>query len=121
MSRITTLRASLSCARAAIRRACSMGVKRLSVYRARVIQPVGPDDAGNLGRNIYTDVGAGCEPGAQLARGDRRRLDLEEEHALGAFELREHLVEALLREARPRRDRQPGSLEHLVGIAPRRK
>ena len=36
------------------------------------------------------DVGAGRQPCAQVARGDRCRLDLEEQHALGPLELREH-------------------------------
>src|SRR5476649_2884204 len=97
MSKITTLRASLSCARAAMRRACSMGVKRASVYRARVIQPVRPDDAGDLGRDVGGHVGAGREPGAKLARGDGNRGDLEEQHALGLLELGQHLVEPVAR------------------------
>src|SRR3954463_7533088 len=117
MSRMTTSRPSLSWAMAAIRRACSSGLKRLSVYPGRVVvKPLAADDLRNRGRDVGLD-----EPLAQLAGGDRGRLDVEEQDALGVVELRQHRLELLAREPGPRRDGEQRQLQHVLRLLPRRE
>src|SRR6478672_2836287 len=119
MSRMTTSRPSLSVAMAAIRRACS---KRLDWLRgfpgARLVKAGAADELRNRGRNLGTHVLTVLEAAAQVTRGDRRRLDLEERDALGMGKLREHRVEALLWKTGPRRDGEPDTAEHLLRLLP---
>src|SRR6266567_3118008 len=119
MSRMTASRASLSWTSAAIRRACSSGLKRFRVYPCScLVKPFGPDDVRGRGRQLRADVLARHEPGAEIAGGDRRRLDLEEENALGPAEAPEHLLEPLAREARTSCDRDARQLEDVIGRLP---
>src|SRR2546430_15393945 len=60
----------------------------------------------------------GLEPGPQLPRRDRERLDLEEEHPFGPLEPLQHRLEPLARVAGPRRDAQPRPAPHLVRLLP---
>src|SRR5438045_8400378 len=125
MSRMTTSSASFSRARAAMRRACSRDVRVESdPWR------VGPAECSPASRTVKTPLLeepadrrgdeaverlAGGGAGADVARCLRLRLDLEEEDALGAVQLREHGVERLAGAARPGGHGEARALEHLVG------
>ena len=79
----------------------------------RVVQALALDDRGDGGRNVVRD-----EPPAEHARG-LRPVELEEEHALGSGDPREHRLEALARMAGACRHREPREPQHLVGLLPR--
>src|SRR5476649_2094629 len=67
MSRMTTSRASFSWASAAIRRASSIGLKRLELYRASgPIQRLRFDQLGDSGRHVL-DALAGREESPQVS------------------------------------------------------
>src|SRR5436305_207042 len=88
MSRMTTSRASFSWASAAIRRACSMGLKRPELYRdSSPIQRFRADQLGDRGRQVARRAVACREAAAELARGNGRGLDLEERDTTGRLEL----------------------------------
>src|SRR5947199_9212925 len=104
MSRMRTSSASVSWARAAMRRACSSESKlRLSV------EMVLADE----GRDVRRDEAVGRLAGPNRRRRRAVRLDFEEMDTLRALQLREHGIEALAREAGPRPDGELGQLEHL--------
>ena len=115
MSRMVTSVASLSWARPAMRCACSSGVsgspapgRRTSrVARGSTTVAVEPkllDQTGDGRRDQAVDRLAAGDAGAQVAGRDRDRLELEERDAVGAGEPGAHLVEPVVRDARPGRD-----------------
>src|SRR5258708_5903623 len=113
-----------------MRRACSSDVSRfrllgtagtaasLAAPGGRSIEPEPLDLAGDRGWDETVDRPVTRDAGPDVARGDVDRLDLEEADAVGASELGKHVLEALPRVARARRDTEPRQLEHAVGILP---
>ena len=78
-----------------MRRACSVDVKRSQcTARAAAVEALALDQPPDRRRHELADVLAAVEPRAQVARRDRERLELEEEHALGRREPREHRLGA---------------------------
>ena len=79
-----------------------------------------PSDLGLDGRRDEAgDRVAGREALADVGRRDGQRLDLEERDPLGAFEPREHVVEARAVDARTGRDAEACKLEHPLRLLPR--
>src|SRR2546425_5522465 len=109
-----TSRPSLSWTSAAMRRACSSGVKQAKCSRllGRIEAPRA-DGFADRRRYFVADVLAEREACAEIARGHRRRIDLEEEHAFRVLEVLQHCLKGLAREAGPRRDREPREAQHL--------
>src|SRR5918994_6260886 len=129
MSRITTSRASLSCAMPAMRRACSSGVSRSSLLIVWFASsssgvsvagtPVEPsarylrlDRRWNQPRQRL----AAARAGAQVAGRDRRRVDLEEDDTPLVLGRHRGRIDAA-----PRRDTELDELEHAVGLLPGRE
>src|SRR5436305_909177 len=115
MSRMTTSSASFPWARAPMRRARSSDVKRpkCSPESAR-IEVAFPDQGPDGRRDELVDGAAGPD-----SRGrDGTRVDVEEADALGPGKAREHRLEPLPREARPRPDAELGELENRVRLGP---
>src|SRR6266540_1109988 len=128
MSRITTSCASFSWARPAMRRACSSDVSvasdpfrgARSVAGSLVVE-VEPERMNQLcdrRRDESVDRLSRGNPVANLARGDRQRLDLEQLDAVGPGELRQHRVEAIVGIARTRRDSKPSTGDNALRILP---
>jgi hypothetical protein len=67
---------------------------------------------------VFLTCSAGLCQAPDIPRGGRIRLDVEEDHPLGLVELLEHGIEPLPRKAGPRRNREPGVLEHRVRLLP---
>src|SRR6266540_3455382 len=123
MSRMTTSLASLDWARLAMRRACSSGFSRFGLPRRiaaslAVVQAGVGDRMLDRRRDEAFDRLAPSDPLAHLAGGDIHRLDLEEDDAVRSCEPCEHGFELSARIARPRRDTEPGELEHGVRLLP---
>src|SRR5215472_12518302 len=105
MSRMTTLRASLSWTSAAMRRACSSGLKRLGVYPPSAgVEPLVPDDRERLLRDVAVHLGPGLEQRAEITRCDGHRVELEELDAVRVVESAENRFELSARESRSRGD-----------------
>src|SRR5690349_20235259 len=134
MSRMTTSLASFSAAYAAIWLACSRGVRRSASFSRSLSQcsrrlrrrqaPVEPeplDEACDRGWDERIERLAARRAGAQLGRGERPRLDLEEADALGAGEPPEHRVDPAARVAGPGGDAELDVLEHGVRLLPGRE
>src|SRR4051812_32757520 len=87
MSRMTTSLASLSWARAAIRRAWSSEVSQISCRETGTslasVQVFAGDRGRDRGRNEAVDRFPARRQLPDLARGHGQRLDLEEPHAVG--------------------------------------
>ena len=121
MSRMTTSRASLSWASAAIRRACSSGRQAVrSVARLDVrVEPVAPDDLRHRGRHARRSTSS---PRSSRARSSREATGVgsisKNATRSGRRELRQHRVEPLAREPGPGRDGEPDAPEHLLGLLP---
>ena len=112
--------ASLSWARPAIRRACSSGVSVSSSPRrfalsVAAVEAVLLDRARDRGRDEPVDRLAPGDPLAHLARRDRRRGELEGQHAVAVA------LEVGRRVARARADREPNVAQHLVRLLPGRE
>src|SRR6185437_2536867 len=128
MSRITTSSASFSRARAAMRRSRSSEVRGCWVLGSlrflqcspgsRTVKPALSDDPRHNGRKEYVERLSGGDAGADVSRGGRIRLDLEEEDAIRPVERLEHGFELAPREAGPRGHPNLRALEHLGGLAP---
>jgi hypothetical protein len=71
--------------------------------------------------NEPADRLAALEPLTHLARGGRDGRDLEELDALRPLEPRQHSLEALAREAGPRRDAEPREAEDHLRLLPRQE
>src|ERR687886_892480 len=111
MSRMTTSCASLSWAMPAIRRACSSGVRAgmLAAVEAESL-----DELLDRGRNEALDRLASRDAVADLARRDRKRFDLEEQHAFRPAQPFEHAVESLARISRARSNSESRPFQYLV-------
>src|SRR5919197_1451077 len=123
MSRITTSCASLSWAMPAMRRACSSGVSGSSVpfcsaRSVASVQPLLRDQLCHCGRHETADILPARDALADVARRDRERLDLEEEHALGPRQLFEDVVEPLAWIAGASRNTEARAVEHALGVLP---
>src|SRR5689334_22262079 len=127
MSRITTSSASFSRARAAIRRACWSEVRVCScpwiacfqcIPGSRTVKTSLRNERRNRGRHEAVERLARRDSGSHARRGRRVRLDLVEQNAFGAIELREHAVELFAWKAVPRGDRDARPFEHRVRLAP---
>src|SRR2546427_11184353 len=124
MSRMTTSSASFSRARAAMRRACSRDVSvesdpwRVGPAQcspgSRTVKTPFLEEACDRGRDEAVERLAGGRPGADVARGLRLRLDLEEEDALRVAQPRQHGVQPLAGEAGPGSPGEPRALQPLV-------
>src|SRR5215813_3209715 len=113
MSRMTTSRASLSWTSAAMRRACSIGLKRLGVYPPSAgVEPLVPDDRERLLRDVAVHLGAGLEQRAEVARRDGHRIELEERDPFRMVESTENRVELCARESRSRGDTEADETKH---------
>src|SRR6476646_517912 len=130
MSRITTSSASFSRARAAMRRACSRGVRVCSrpwiaflqcSPGSRTVKPALRDEPRDGVRYEPVERLAGGDAPPNVSRSGRIRLDLEEEDTLGPLELLDHRLELAPREAGPGGDRDPRPVEDLGGFAPGEK
>src|SRR5919201_94948 len=115
MSRMTTSCANLSWAMPAMRRACSSGV-RAGMLAA--VEAVSLDQLGDGRRDESLDRLTARDAVTDVARSDRKRLDLEEQDVLRTLELGKDLVEALARIAGPRRNREPRALEDRIRLLP---
>src|SRR5713101_7539958 len=126
MSRITTSWASLSCARLAMRRACSRDVSVASApFRydsqslAVPIEPESRDQLGDGRRHEPVDRFSTADAVPDLLRRDRHRLDLEELDAVRARKSLQDRVQTLRRKPRSGRNTDPRECEHALGILPR--
>src|SRR5919201_4706943 len=115
MSRMTTSCANLSWAMPAMQRACSSGV-RAGMLAA--VEAVSLDQLRNGRGHEALDRPAARNAVTDVARSDRKRLDLEEQDVLRTLELGKDFVEALARIARPRRNREPRAFEDRVRLLP---
>ena len=117
MSRMTTSLASFSWASAAIRRACSMDVKRLQCSRGRRVEAArarsGPPTA--AGTSSCRRPRRGRAARAARSRRSGTGSISKKRTRSGCSSLREHRVEPLAREAGPRRDAEP----HAAAAPPR--
>src|SRR5690348_1390241 len=127
MSRITTSSASFSSARAAIRRACWSEVRVCScpwiacfqcISESWTVKAALRNQRRDRVRHEAVERLARGDSGSHGRRGRRIRLDLEEQDALRATELREHRVELFAWKAGPSCDCDAGSFEHCVRLAP---
>src|SRR5262245_25182150 len=125
MSRIVTFDASFSSQSEATRRAWSVEVRLFASFRVSLrlsvpgphrssIEPETRDLGGDGGGDEIVDGDAVRDELAHLRRRHRLRLDLEQRHTVGSFELSEGRVEPVARVSRARRDTQLGELEHAV-------
>src|SRR2546421_671613 len=131
MSRITTSSASFSRARAAMRRACSREVRVCSCPwiafflqcspGSRTVKPALRDEPRDGVRDQPVERLTRSDAGADVRRGGRIRLDLEEADALPPLDRLEDLFELAARKAGPGRDREPRAVEHLRRLAPGEK
>src|SRR5918999_814693 len=132
MSRMTTSRASFSCATAATRRACSSGVSGPRASFRPGLQCTGLprtsivaveakllDQPSHGRRNEVVERLAVPAAGPDLGRRDGRRRDLEERHATGILEAAEDALQLLAVVAGPRRHAEAREPQHLVRLAPR--
>src|SRR5919109_408086 len=122
MSRMRTSFASLLWARPATRRACSREVRAgsgpfFAASLAAVEAELG-DPRGHRRRDEIVDRLAARDPVADVAGGDRHRLELEEAHAVGAFQPRQYAAEPLTGVTGTRADGDLRQLEHPVWILP---
>src|ERR671922_436286 len=122
MSRMRTSVASLLWARPAMWRACSSEVRAGSgPFFAASLAPVQAELRDPGGHRLWDEAVDRLATGdalADVAGGDRHRLELEEPDAIGPLEPLEHAVEPLARVAGPRRDGDARELEHAVRVLP---
>src|SRR5438552_9730686 len=72
----------------------------------------------NRGRDEAVDRFSPPDQVANLVRGDRERLDLEELDAIGPAQPGQHLLEDLAGIAGPRGDAEPGELDDVLRAVP---
>src|SRR5919109_772913 len=122
MSRMRTSVASLLWARRAMWRVCWRGVRAGSgLFSPASLAPVQAELRDPGGHRLWDEAVDRLATGdalADVAGGDRHRLELEEPDAIGPLEPLEHAVEPLARVAGPRRDGDARELEHAVRVLP---